>query len=206
MGQYRQWLFYRNIDQQLTQQIQTFEQELAILQAEIRHLENDTTYSENSILQTLIGVQHIRPDIHQAPERAMPAPKQKAAEQSGGSVSPALFAWSQLPNFDAQEMQKPIVNATTQSPVPHANTSSDDLLPGDLNAFVEAHSQTDPQLKVPWWLRNTRKPAEKNPQSTSPIDQQSIRTNQLVERWFERWGEQTEQTGPTEEGKRHERG
>lgn len=199
MGQYRQWLFYRDIDQQLTNQIQAFEQELAILQAEIRHLENDTTYSDNIILQTLIGIQQTRPGANRPSMPITTAADKKTAEQPAGSVSPALFAWGQLPNFDTQDMQNPIVNATTQNPVPNPAASPDNLLPNDISSFVEGHSQTDPQLKVPWWLRNTRKTPEQAPQNTSPIDQQSNRTNQLVERWFERWGERTNQTGETPE-------
>lgn len=53
---------------------------------------------------------------------------------------------------------------------------------------TETRNLTDPQLKVPWWLRNMRNATEKNPQDTSPIDQQSMRADHLIERWFDRWG------------------
>jgi hypothetical protein len=53
--------------------------------------------------------------------------------------------------------------------------------------FFDEHAQTDPQLELPWWLRNITV-SSKNEQGSQPIDQNSIRTNRLVQRWIERWG------------------
>jgi hypothetical protein len=70
-------------------------------------------------------------------------------------------------------------------------------------AFFEEHAQTDPQLELPWWLRNIAI-SSKDKQSNRPIDHHSIRTNRLVQRWIERWGRQSsttlKPTGEEEEG------
>jgi hypothetical protein len=66
-------------------------------------------------------------------------------------------------------------------------------------AFFEEHAQTDPQLELPWWLRNIAI-SSKDKQSNRPIDHHSNRTNRLVQRWIERWGRQSSTTlKPTEE-------
>ncbi|GHO83053.1 hypothetical protein [Dictyobacter formicarum] len=199
MGQYREWLFYREIDQQLTTQIQAFEQELAQIQAEIGQLEHKTSYTDNIILQALIGIQQAQRANSQQSASNATGKGQKAA----GTVSPALFAWSQLPKFDGRDIQPSDDDTPPNSPLPPLTASTGNLLPTDISAFVDAHSQTDPQLKVPWWLRSAHanKMIEKDaPGSTSPVDQQSTRTNQLVERWFERWGERTKNSAPKQEG------
>lgn len=199
MGQYRQWLFYREIDQQLNAQIQAFEADLATLQTEIKVLAQDTSYSENSILQTLLGVSPA--ETTSSTSDILPQ-KTELAETNApiATVSPALFAWSRLPNFDTQDIQDPIMNAATQNVIPPPSLPEDDLLPHNIGTIEDAHGQTDPQLKVPWWLRNTRNATDQDPQKTSPIDQQSRRTNHLVERWFERWGEAPENAEKSQEG------
>ena len=65
------------------------------------------------------------------------------------------------------------------------------LLPEDMFAFFEEHSQTDPQIELPWWLRKITI-ISKEDDSSKPIDQESIRTNRLVQRWVERWGHQSQ--------------
>lgn len=203
MSQYREWLFYREIDQQLTTQIQAFEQELAQLQAEINHLEHNANYSENIILQALVGIQQAQQANSQQSASNAIQGSTITGQKAAGTVSPALFAWSHLPDFDNRDIQQSDDDAPTHSPLPPLAASEGNLLPTDIGAFVDdAHSQTDPQLKVPWWLRNahTYKTIGKDAPSTSPVDQQSNRTNQLVERWFERWGERTKNSAPKQEG------
>ncbi|GCF07054.1 hypothetical protein [Dictyobacter arantiisoli] len=203
MGQYRQWLLYRETDLQLQTQIAACERELSQLQAQIDQLEEDTSYPENIILQTLIGFQHTQQasSVHAAAAAAAATYAQTAAtahnhtaatQSSEGTVSPALQAWSNLPNFDSRTMPEPPANPIMQNAQLQPQPQPDNLLPTDISAFMKDHAQTDPQLKVPWWLRNMRNdPAnkEQQPQQTSPNDAQSTRTNRLVQRWFERWGE-----------------
>ncbi|GLV59392.1 hypothetical protein KDH_62190 [Dictyobacter sp. S3.2.2.5] len=195
MGQYREWLFYREIDQQLTAQIQASEQELAHVQMEIEHLERDTRYADNIIIQALIGLQQAQ-QIHSQGAAA------EAAAVGQRASSPALFAWNQLPQLDNRDAQPVDDNVTLPRPLPAPTGSDSSLTPTSSSGFMDANSLTDPQLKVPWWLRNAHahKEIPTGAPGTSPVDQQSTRTNQLVERWFERWGERTRDSAPKQEG------
>lgn len=183
MGQYQQWLQYREIDQQLHTQLESLERELAQLQEQAQHLAVAHSSSGNLIIQAL--THYLRP----ASEPAISVSNGATTEHTE-TVSPALFAWSNLPNFDTGKIR----GADFQSPAtPMPPHSEFDLLPPDMNTFFQTHSQTAPQMKLPWWLRNnTLVPHQQHTgpveqRTTGPIDQQSIRTNQLVQRWLERW-------------------
>lgn len=210
MGQYRQWLHYREIDQQLKGQLAALEQELMTTRAQAQ--EDDSTYAENSIIQALIS-QHaakLLAAVEQELAASLPPPTftepatepipnttalqpdiQAIEQQEQGAMSAALLAWGGLPNFTSHDMQEPIVNATTQSPLLPSTDPQEQLLPADVSSFVAAHSLTDPQIKMPWWIRDiARRSSSSGVPAKSPVDQQSQRTNRLVQRWFERWGEQ----------------
>jgi hypothetical protein len=225
MGQYKQWLQYRKVDQELRTELAHLEQEHQQLTQQVKQLASTIDVSQNTIIQALLAHQqrtlaqhhtaesapkqaNVQPQTDSLPQVRIPGRTQnKPAQQTeqrrltpaayinnkaAGTISPALHAWSNLPNLDTYAMQEPIVNARTLPPVPAGqptHDSSDTLLPADMSAFVDAHSTTDPQLKVPWWLRNTQStPAHKVAEQT-PIDQQSARTNQSVERFFQRWND-----------------
>lgn len=198
MGQYREWLFYREIDQQLTTQIQALEQELAQVQAQVGRLEHGKRYAENIIIQALIGIQQAQ-QVHSQGSASDPATR--PATQGQQAVSPTLFAWNQLPQLDNRDVQ-PVNNNASRGAPSSPPAAEGSLLPTNISAFMDAHSQTDPQLKVPWWLRNAHayKEISSDAPGTSPVDQQSTRTNQLVERWFERWGERTKNSASQQEG------
>lgn len=203
MGQYRQWLSYREADQQLQSQIKESEKELVQLYAQIDQLEADTTYSENIILQMLVGIQQAEKARRNKAEAPTPAPsmfgEQSASDSRRGSVSPALFGWGNLPNFNTQDIQRPITDTSNQHLAPQFQPSNDNLLPHDLTAFTDDSGQTDPQIKIPWWLRDAQPAAKEDPQSTQPIDQLSQRTNQYVQRWFERWGKSATESEQAQE-------
>ncbi|BCL80405.1 hypothetical protein ccbrp13_28700 [Ktedonobacteria bacterium brp13] len=216
MGQYKQWLEYREQGQHLRSALMHLEQEQEQLQEEIDRLATTTHVTQNPIIQALLTKQKLElaqkkqpalqeselrsqgqagqePPVQRRREQPAPVPQQ---ELGTGAVSPALQAWTRLPNFNTNAMQEPIINARTQPPLPPDHPQQDDtgnLLPADINAFVDAHSLTDPQLKVPWWLRNLRSTSttEQAVGEQSPIDQQSERTNRSVERFFQRWNDQT---------------
>lgn len=183
MGQYQQWLQYREIDQQLHTQLESLAGDLAQLKEQAQRLAIAHPSSGNLIIQAL--THYLKP----ASGTSISTSNGTTTEHSE-TVSPALFAWSNLPNFDTAKIR----GANPQSPAtPMPSHSEFDLLPPDMHTFFQTHSQTAPQMKLPWWLRNnTLVPHPQNSglaeqRATGPIDQQSIRTNQLVQRWLERW-------------------
>ncbi len=230
MGQYRLWLHYREIDQHLGAQLKTREAELAKIDEEITRLEATTSLEDNAIIGALFTQLYERdtpasmalPPVfsQESPVSTAITPVLSAelAETTGAdaatwneeklpvnTVSPALFAWSNLPNFDSQNVQPtastPSRELSQVAPDPAAN-----LLPTDISAFVEAHNRTFPQVQIPWWLRETLQPpplAEESHQS-NPVDQQSKRTNQLVQRWFARWEQTADETLKAQEGQADE--
>jgi hypothetical protein len=101
-------------------------------------------------------------------------------------ISSTLFDWGGLPDFGPQEMEVPaLVQEQSLSPPPDAAMG---LLPEDMTTFFDEHAQTEPQVELPWWLRNIAMAGVNSMQRNGPIDQESIRTNRLVQRWVERWG------------------
>ncbi len=220
MGQYRQWLHYREIDQQLKGQLATLEQELITTRAQAQ--EDDSSYAENPIIQALVS-QHAAKLLTAVEQRlaaslppqtftepatepipsttALQLDMQPIARQEQGAMSAALLAWGGLPNLTSHDMQEPIINATTQSSLLPSTDLQEQLLPQDVSSFVAAHSLTDPQIKMPWWIRDIARRSSNGAQSKSPVDQQSQRTNRLVQRWFERWGEQARNPEETQHGK-----
>ena len=225
MGQYQLWLQYREIDQQLHTELESLTRDLAQLQEQANRLELADSSSSNLIIQAL--TQYLQPEIQVVgasgiassngvqPDQPAPQLQQTALkpfEKNGATtahsetVSPALFAWSNLPNFDTGKIRGPDPLSTTPS---QAHLHSEfDLLPTDMNTFFHTHSQTAPQLKLPWWLRNTTPTPQQpdtNPQeqrSAGQIDQQSLRTNQLVQRWLERWRKRSADVPGSQEVKR----
>jgi hypothetical protein len=189
MGQYQQWLHYQEIDKQLTTQVEALEAELARLQACLdseEQLQSEAIpLTNNPILQVLLAhlpVQHLPPESNVSYTHEI-----NTSYESGDSISPALLNWGRLPNFEQFEIKdhSPVDN---QEP-PLISHSELELLPEDMLAFFDGIEHTDPQLELPWWLRNITI-SSKDKQAGRPIDQNSIRTNRLVQRWIERWGRQ----------------
>jgi len=215
MGQYRQWLHYREIDQQLQGQLEALEQELTTARAQISQLEYDSSYAENPIIQALIGqhaerllaaverkfhtAQPVAAETTTKPVPSRPSRQQnRHAQEEYRTMSAALMAWGGMPNFTMQEAERDIIQRPASSTHPQEH-----LLPDDVNAFVDANSTTDPQIKLPWWLREAARRSLLIEQSSnsSPVDQQSMRTNHLVQRWFARWGEQVKNAEEVKLGK-----
>jgi hypothetical protein len=168
MGQYRQWLHYHEIDQQLQEQHAMLERALAQLQEHVYQIESDaalaTPTPNNVIFQALsthFQLTQQRPDT--------------------GRLLHELIRSATQPTIGKTENHLPTDTDT--------NTFTD-ITPTTNSSFTPGHrEQTDPQLKVPRWLRNMRNTADQS--ESNPIDQQSQRTNRLVERWFERWKDTT---------------
>ena len=213
MGQYQQWMHYREVDEQLQSQLETLERELAKFQdcaqseaqldqpsqdavsPEMRSSEKlaleNRLLTENKLIRALADSFNGQP-----PAQAIEHTNKPASNAHAETISSALFAWSNLPNFDTPEMlMEPQVTSSQQlnpdpaqplPPIPHQEMV---LLPDDMSSFIDEHSLTDPQVELPWWLRNVAVSSRIN-HANGPIDQESIRTNRLVQRWLERWGQQ----------------
>ena len=189
MGQYQQWLHYQEIDKQLTTQVEAFEAELARLQTCLDDWEQQppeaVPLTNNPILQALtahLSFQHLPLESN-----ANYTSDINNSSASGDSLSPALLSWGGLPNFEQFEIKEHSPGDGHEPPfIGHAEI---ELLPEDMIAFLDGIEHTDPQLELPWWLRNITI-SSKDKQAGRPIDQNSIRTNRLVQRWIERWGRQ----------------
>ena len=231
MGQYQQWLHYREVDQHLRAQLETLERELVQLQEHARLLEQSiqplyTTVSpetsspgDQDLLQTDNQIIHVLADglngqlspmVSITGDTCTSIPTSlpgTVPDQPVETISLALFGWSNLPNFGPQEVavetfttgNASLFSNTEQSlpslpPIPHSDAA---LLPEDILAFFDQHDHTEPQLEIPRWLHNVTN------HSGGPIDQETVRTNRLVQRWAKRWNRhpssQQNQGGTTHE-------
>ena len=209
MGQYQQWLQYQEIHKRLNSQVENFEMELAQLQDCLDRLgqqDEVVSFTDNPIVKALVA--HLTsqpvPPVSNA-RRALETnnPSEFGSDQSDDTISPALRSWGGLPNFELYEIKEPF-------PVGHQSPSflnhpEIELLPEDMIAFFDEHEHTDPQLELPWWLRNITV-SSKDTQAGRPIDQYSIRTNRLVQRWIERWGRQPSTATKSTENKEEDSG
>jgi hypothetical protein len=83
-------------------------------------------------------------------------------------------------------MSVPALN--TNRPESVSASEEEHLLPQDMAAFFTQHTYPVSQPNLPAWLENAIS-APKQPEQlpNNPVDQQTLRTNRLVERWLERW-------------------
>jgi len=222
VGKYQQWLHYRETEALLQEKLAQIEGEMAQLEASMQSREQDDDLSQNPIILALKAglieqepADQAEPALSSATTRPLPAitslldettapGEQSATDAPPAVISPALRAWGDLPDFNAETpAASPGDDAgfpgpppdQRLSPMPHSEIV---LLPDDMNTFFEQHSQTDPQLDLPWWLRTiTMTPGDD--QGNGPIDPQSVRTNRLVQRWLERWSSQRHASRESEE-------
>lgn len=193
MGQYQQWLLHRSIDRQLRQELKTLEAELAQFESQLdsfflAQCEREfPPLAENPILNALMyyAMAHTEPHQPEHEDDTGELEDQKISDQAGETISPALLNWDGTPDSTAQQAQH-----TPSTALSLSDSETDELLPDDILDFMDAHAQTDPQIELPRWLRKIAVASNTN-DGTRPIDQESIRTNRLVQRWVERWGKQT---------------
>jgi len=190
MGKYSQWLYHREIDQQLRERLERIEQELHALQEQAALLEDAASCSDNSILQAIAMQQSAESLLEDTPSSTAQRPLTNGKEHSSKSVSPALFAWSSLPNLDTQKVQMPGMalngqksEAAPQTPTPYP----EHLLPTDMATSIDTDEQTLPQIQVPKWLRKASLATNTTDRQRSVPDE---RTNTSIQRWLERWGKQ----------------
>jgi hypothetical protein len=202
MGQYQQWLRYQEIDRHLRAQLEALETELAQAQSHLDLLEQEQSASlaDNPLILALAA--HLQ--RYNAPPKSttgaatISSPSDMEQAKPGASISPALLSWGGLPNFVPHEIEGYAPGAeNASSSVSHSEI---ELLPEDMLAFFDEHSHTDPRLELPWWLRKITV-SSNNADGARPIDQETMRTNRLVQRWVERWGRQSSAAPvPAEQG------
>lgn len=154
MGQYRQWLEYRDVDRQLHTHLKQLEDEFVQLQLQLDALidvnKQHEAISNNPIIQAL--AYSMQPSVPML--RTMPESHVAVQNPLSGSY-----------NFHPERM-----------PIPQDTSGSQQ----------ESVLGTLPQTP-PWWSDTQPMiPAVEPIQGL--VDQQSVRTNRLVQRWVERWG------------------
>lgn len=206
MGQYQQWMHYREVDRLLQEQLAQLEAEFTRLLQTAPEQTQYACLSDNSILIALSAYQREEPQGRQTAESLPPSTPRKepagsptsnvvstsippdgdSQVKTTGAISPALRSWGEFPDvIDGATPELSVSLAERALPaIPHDGLA---LLPEDMNAFIEEFTPTDPQIELPWWLQNIAATAGVN-QSNGLIDLQSARTNRLVQRWLERWG------------------
>lgn len=188
MGQYRQWLHTREVDQQLKARLEALEEELKQIYNQADLLAATTSCTDNKIIQILARSQKTDAYFttkakHSSSDHTASA--HLSTEQPKTGVSPALFAWSRLPNFDSQVVPTSSLQTKTSSPLLATSHSEIDLLPKDIATFASAHTQAVSQIKLP---KRPHKTVSTSASSQhSQVDQQSSQINYNVQRWLERW-------------------
>jgi hypothetical protein len=235
MGQYQQWLHYREVEQLLQAQLESLVKDLAQLQEQAQRLQqgvqlldhapepgptngNVHLLTDNPILQVLAASMraHSVPGPGSSRASRIPSPPPARPEKpvrgadvekmngisaaqansTSETMSSALFGWSNLPNFGPQAVpeEEAITNRRAaqqqKQPLPQIPHTDIVLLPEDMVTFLDQHALTDPRIELPRWLRPITDAASANHPDT-PVDQETIRTNRLVQRWIERWGRQS---------------
>jgi hypothetical protein len=192
MGQYQQWLHYQEIDRRLRTTLDALEQELGQVESQSNGSQPPDMLLANPIISTLSAHMATSLNGHALSQDDVETRDHIAGQASNGGVetiSAALLHWGELPDFGPQGPHPSDQHEILPSlSIDHADI---ELLPEDMFAFFEEHSRTDPQLELPWWLRKITI-TNGDDDTSKPIDQESIRTNRLVQRWVERWGRQSQ--------------
>lgn len=97
MGQYRQWLHYREVDQLLGAQLETFEKELAQLQDQL-HLLDDPPIANNALIQALTRqcTDSLTPSFSTAPHSEptlLPEDMATVSDESAQTQPPLMLPW-----------------------------------------------------------------------------------------------------------------
>jgi hypothetical protein len=184
MGQYQQWLHHREIEQQLEITQAELEQRLRALQERDATLGLAAWCAENPIIEALVAIdtwqsqgQATAVPVEAIKTNEMPLVKKDACASSLDTTAAhgaraGAVAEKENGSHEAPDVLSPALLAWGNLPNFDSPTSSD---------------TTEPQLELPWWLRNITAPTY--PSSVNgPVDPESIRTNRLVQRWLERWG------------------
>ena len=198
MGQYSQWLYHREVDQQLRAQLEVFEQELHALHAQVVQLEDAASYTDNPILQAIAMQQSAEALLEDTPApspvQQLPPTRRENKEQAAKSVSSALLAWGHLPNLDTHKV--PLAENTPDTPElegaqqPSRPYPAVNLLPSDMATFIDTHEQTLSLPRLPKWLRHATPAAHTVDEPKVAPSAPDERTDASIRRWLQRWGKQ----------------
>jgi hypothetical protein len=199
MGQYQQWLHYQEVDRRFRATLEALETELVRLESQLdtvfldQLVQQANPLAANSIISALLARQSTGTNGHIPSNNESSSFSQTFEQESVASLdtpSPeAHLHGGALPDFAPQQVEQSEHYFEFPS-FPPASHPEIELLPEDLFAFMDENALTDPQVELPWWLRKITI-ASSDAESGRPIDQESMRTNRLVQRWIERWGRQT---------------
>jgi hypothetical protein len=207
MGQYRLWLHLRKVVHDLHLQQTTLEQQLALIDEQIAQIQRSTLHTNNALFTSLLQHTTTQPSINTSLYAQLPTPNNAPSNQTiphplppEESESPhnwMPFAWNHIPealaDYNTDTLEH---NSTTE--IRPLSTNGSSIIPttSKHHTFDRASSHINHRLSLedevtatlPWWLRNTMlvPSDDQQTQSTTPIDRQSVQTNQRVERWFSR--------------------
>ncbi len=202
MGQYQQWLHYQEIDRRLSATLDALEQELAQIESQSPDSQQPAMSLANPIISALSAHMATNLNGHTLTRDDSDTSNSSPSDQVSSieTMSAALAHWGELSDFGSEGTQ-PSQQYEIQSSL-SIDHPEIELLPDDMFAFFEEPSQTDPQIELPWWLRKITV-SSGDEEASKPIDQESMRTNRLVQRWVERWGHQS-QFPPDSESEGHD--
>ncbi len=176
MGQYREWLHYREIDQRLQRQRARLEQDLMDLQKQAQRLQEHNYHAHNSIVQAL---QHSMSSTAQTTTHSTvtPSSARNPAMFPPQSGSASLTIPNRYTNANKQSSTS-ASQASALSPVRAISRNEPPAQPEDTTIHTNQSEQS--------YSSGERRIASTN--RALAIDQESRRVDQLVLRWFERWG------------------
>lgn len=163
MGQYQEWLLAQEIDRRLKAEAEALETEILYLKDRITTLEQSVPEAENMIVQALLAYSHAQAENLEALEHD----KSNTQEQ---------IPWNGLPRLETP----PVVEAEP-APTSLSKPPEKERLPEGVLAVLEERRQAVPALSL---LRERELAAEF---ADHPVDVETRRLNENIQRWFERW-------------------
>ncbi len=206
MGQYRLWLHHREVDHLLQTQLLALEKDLAHLDERIAYLQSNQATRDNTIFRALRYVQQrsIKEQLDYTDSRIKGTEGTSEVPSTGSSALPDLSARL------ASSIPSPSYQSTSSNPLASQPSRSENLSTPSSTSSLSKSAQSSntsvtlsrspsplsdyqPDGSLPPLIPLSSKETDVSqqdqqvaPSTTQPVDQQSLRTNQLVQRWFER--------------------
>lgn len=184
MGQYQQWIHSQEIDRKLRKTRKALEEELAELESQL-----DSVFLEQITQQSfsLSHSQRMAEGLTEAPLSTNPIVAALLANLNPSYGYDAVLPEEAYSRDDLQDQPAAPNSQASQEPWWLVNRPDMDLLPEDMHAFIDEHTMTNPQIELPWWLKNITNSTRYAGDGRTG-EQGNIQTNRLVQRWIERWG------------------